>query len=196
MVCENHGRDVKPFFEILSRVIENRHIFVLKLHTKKSPQRTDGSDWRNDLVSKLLDAESVLRVYNAFINDKQLGLVGPASHSIQLGNTWGNEYILAVMCTRLGLSYHDLKTLEFFGGTMFFVRTASLVPLLQILDKASFDAEAGQFDGTYAHVLERMFTIIQNLQNLKVLDTQLKKPSHFDGYKFYASKHWKDHSIE
>ena len=54
-VYENKGRDILPFLKIMELIKANDHQFVLKLHTKKSPQKFKGGiNWCDSMVTQLL----------------------------------------------------------------------------------------------------------------------------------------------
>lgn len=183
--CANRGRDVLPFIHALERVFESRHKGLLKLHTKKSTHRQDGNVWRNDLYTKLLDSETMKRVTEVFKVNSEVGLVGPAGHSLKMEDFWGaNEYTVSEIAMQVGISNAEISELNFFGGTMFYAKTSALVLLHQIIDETRFEAEIGQTDGTYAHAIERVLSVLMNAQGLKMLDTDLKEASSEIEYQF------------
>ena len=64
MEVANHGRDVLPFFKIIPDVIAEGFEVFLKLHTKKSNHRQDGSMWLNDILRKLVSPGNA-KAYNS-----------------------------------------------------------------------------------------------------------------------------------
>ena len=56
LVNDNWGRDILPFIKSIPIIKKLKPDCIIKMHTKKSPHRSDGSEWfkllSNDLVSK------------------------------------------------------------------------------------------------------------------------------------------------
>ncbi len=50
IACDNRGRDMAPFLAALRRVAAGGYAAVCKIHTKRTPHRPDGLDWRADLL--------------------------------------------------------------------------------------------------------------------------------------------------
>ncbi|TIX13430.1 MAG: hypothetical protein E5V41_21365, partial [Mesorhizobium sp.] len=73
---------------------------------------------------------------------------------------WGeNRAMVRNMLLTMGMSADS--RLDFFAGTMFWVRRGALEPLKQLgLSLASFPDEASQQDGTLQHALERVLGLI------------------------------------
>ena len=158
-IFENRGRDILPFLRVADRLLNENVQLVLKLHTKRSTHRGDGSRWRNDVVAKLTTADRAKYIVQAFAHRPELGLVAPEEHVLQLGSFWGaNKAIADRLAVRLGLPHGTLdRTYGFIAGSMFWVRLESLRPLLDAhLGLWEFEAEAGQTDGTLAHAIERI----------------------------------------
>lgn len=156
VTVDNHGRDIWPFLQALSRCEELGYELVLKLHTKRSDHRADGGDWRSDLLGTLLDRRVVDAVRTAFEADPGLGLVGPSGHHLSLTSYIGaNSDNVVTLGRRLGLEAIG-DNAAFFAGSMFYVRLAALAPLRALqLRSSDFEPELGQVDGTLAHAVER-----------------------------------------
>ena len=159
-VFENRGRDVLPFLHVADRLLNEGVDVILKLHTKQSAHRKDGSQWRDELLHSLATADRASRIVEAFANNPHLGLVAPEGHSQPLNHFWGdNEANVRALCVRLGLS-QPLPGSEFVAGSMFWVRLAALRPLLDAhMAPWEFEHETGQIDGTMAHAVERIFSL-------------------------------------
>lgn len=160
VVVENHGRDIWPFLQTLTRCDELGYEVVLKLHTKRSRHRDDGGDWRSELLDALLDPDLVAAVRSAFETDPELGLVGPSRHHLSLTSYIGaNAENVIALGRRLGVHSIDGNA-AFFAGSMFYVRLAALAPLRALeLGPSDFEPELGQVDGTLAHAVERCFPL-------------------------------------
>jgi lipopolysaccharide biosynthesis protein len=163
-VFENRGRDVLPFLHVADRLLNEGVDVVLKLHTKRSVHRENGSQWRDELLQLLTAPERVARIMEAFAANPRLGMVAPEGHSQPLGQFWGaNEANVRSLCTRLGLPDPSPDD-EFVAGSMFWVRLAALRPLLDAhMEPWEFDKEVGQIDGTTAHAMERLFRMATSI---------------------------------
>lgn len=159
-VFENRGRDLLPFLHVADRLLNEGVDVVLKLHTKRSVHRDDGSQWRDELLQSLAAPDRASRIMEAFAARPHLGIVAPEGHSQPLEHFWGaNEANIRSLCVRLGLPKPSPGT-EFIAGSMFWVRLAALRPLLDAhMEPWEFDREDGQIDGTTAHALERLFRL-------------------------------------
>ena len=72
---------------------------------------------------------------------------------------WGDDFRLAKpLADRMGFALSPDKLLDFPSGSMFWMRTAALKPLLDLnLAFEAFDTESGQIDATIAHAIERLY---------------------------------------
>jgi len=142
-------------------VIEGRHSLLLKLHTKKSSHREDGNTWRNDIFEKLLLPKKCEQIITYFNHRKDLGIVGPQGHIVDMTTYWGSNKQAALrLAERMGVDYHSTMKQPFVAGTMFYARVSALQPLLNLsISEDDFDSEKGQVDGTFAHAVERAFSI-------------------------------------
>lgn len=161
-VFPNHGRDILPFLHVAERLYQEGEQVVLKLHTKRSTHRQDGEEWRRELTGRLLDADRATRLFEAFVADPTLGLIAPEGHVQPLDYYWGaNERNVGALLSQIGLPAADISKDTFVAGSMFWVRLSALRPLLDThLVPSSFDLEAGQVDGTQAHALERVISLV------------------------------------
>ena len=158
-VAENRGRDILPFLRVASVLHDEGVHVVLKLHTKKSPHREDGEQWRRDLIDKLLGGSRASRALEAFATQDDLGLVGPEGHIQRLDSSMGsNSANVAFLATAAGIPKPNPDAEDFIAGSMFWIRLGALVPLLDAqLTDADFVFENNQLDGTLAHAVERVF---------------------------------------
>ena len=166
----NHGRDALPFLRILPRVIEAGHQLLIKVHTKKSTHRIDGDIWRKDLYDKLLRDDAVRDAIARFDNAPRIGVLGPAGHVVPMSYYWGsNAATVERLAARLGVEAAALENMHFAAGTMFFARTAALLPLLNLaIADCDFEDESGQVDGTLAHAIERAITVSAYAMGLEI----------------------------
>lgn len=154
----NHGRDILPFLRVADRLLEEGEDVVLKLHTKQSIHRQNGSEWRRDLLARLLAPRRASRLHAAFVADPDLGLVAPEGHVQPLSHYWGaNKRRVHYLVSRTGLPPLRADS-NFVAGSMFWVRLEALRQLLDAhLDEWEFEPESGQIDGTCSHAVERLF---------------------------------------
>lgn len=185
---QNRGRDVLPFFKILPYILKDNYSTILKLHTKKSKHRNDGDEWRDDLYEKL--TSNIASAQQAFKNDVAIGLIGPAGHILPMDSYWGsNEKNVLQIAARHGLSREQVFELQFIAGTMFFCRTSTLTPLINMVNEDDFELEEGQTDGTFAHAIERGFSIAAHALKLKIVDTNIQLPPKANDLKYsYAQR--------
>ena len=169
-VFENRGRDVLPFLQIASRLLDEDESLVLKLHTKRSLHRGDGDVWRQDLLAKLLAPGECGRILQAFQAQPELGMVVPDGHLLSLRSYWGaNATNVQSLCRRMGIGEIDVGAAAFPAGSMFFARLDGLRPLLDTpLELLEFEPEAGQKDGTMAHGIERVLGLCVQAAGMRV----------------------------
>lgn len=155
---ENRGRDILPFLHLAERLLEEGVDVVLKLHTKRSLHRRDGDAWRGEITERLASPRRSRAILGAFEVDPTLGLVAPEGHTPRLSFYWGaNAVNVGRLAALIGVPVPDVSQARFVAGSMFWVRLASLRPLLDAhLAPWTFEHERGQMDGTTAHALERL----------------------------------------
>ncbi len=174
IVVENRGRDVLAFLEALRRSQIPPDAIILKVHTKVTQHRLDGSDWRKSMLDSLVQPSIVSRVLDAFASRSTLSLVAPAGYIVPLKTYIGeNQPHIDALLRMGGWPPIQPDTDVFAAGTMFFVRRSSLDAILKLpLEPSAFEDEAGQKDGTVAHALERLFTMAIRREGGEISDTQ------------------------
>jgi lipopolysaccharide biosynthesis protein len=159
---ENRGRDILPFITALSRT-EIDFDIGLKLHTKRSPHRIDGVEWRRMLVDDLVPKGGCGRFAELFRRDPNIGFLAPDAHWAPIGEHIGSNFgLVSELCRRLGIDFgnRDHDTGRFIAGSMFWFRRAALGMLDRNRIADLFADEAGQLDGTAAHAMERLFGLL------------------------------------
>ncbi len=179
-ILPNRGRDVLPFLYVAQRIKAAGYDYVLKLHSKKSKHRADGSSWFEEMVQNLLPSPEIVQSVLNCLEDPKTGLIGPANHLVSLKRHMGsNASILKHLISRAYSKESAAAVLKqperypYFGGTMFWARLDTLDSVLGLyLMPDDFQSEHGQVDGTTAHALERLFGIVCRLddRNLYELD--------------------------
>jgi lipopolysaccharide biosynthesis protein len=172
---ENRGRDILPFLTIFPIVSSFGYDYLVKVHSKKSPQRSDGVLLRQHAWKELLIPENVVRIIRAFSADTTLGLISPNNSICSLSN---NDYLinnskhLKFCLERLGFGGEPL-TFEFIAGSMFWARVSALKNLTNLeLDKGEFEEELGQLDGTMAHAIERLLCFLSERNGYNTLSME------------------------
>lgn len=156
----NRGRDIGPFIDLIPHLIDRNYVAVLKIQTKKGyyeagKLRVDmGDAWRELALSHLAGTPRVIEeVARCFERYSTLNMIGPAPLLVSLEKypMTGHEVLVDKL---VGESRSNLN---FFAGTMFWVRPQCLKHLVDHLDLSSFAPETGENDGNIAHVIERAF---------------------------------------
>ncbi|MFZ5491986.1 MAG: glycoside hydrolase family 99-like domain-containing protein [Pseudomonadota bacterium] len=157
---KNRGRDILPFLTALPVIESYGYRYLLKVHSKKSPQRSDGARLRQNALGELLDPEKIDRVVALFDSDATAGLIGPPGTLLSLTNgdyVVNNRNHVKTCLSRLGFADAPLN-FDFIAGSMFWARVDALQKLRELaLTEDDFEEELGQLDGTLAHAIERLF---------------------------------------
>lgn len=176
IVVENRGRDVLPFLTALRADLPPYEI-GLKLHTKRSPHRDDGAEWRRFVTGSLLARRPGSAAngegpgtdgpgadgpgaWALLCDEPALGLIAPEGHLLPLrGRLALNERPMKSMLATLDLdtSVAALEAGRFAASTMFWFRAEALAPFRSPALDGLFEAESSQLDGTAAHAAERLF---------------------------------------
>lgn len=187
-VVPNRGRDVLPFIYVARRLERAGYEYVLKLHSKKSKHRTDGSTWLTEVLDGLVPDTTTVKKIIEVLNQPATGLVGPANHLVSLKRHMGSN--APILENLLGRAY-DKKTAKeimtapeyspYIGGTMFWARLDALKPLLTLdLMPDDFQSEHGQVDGTTAHAVERFIGVSAKLEQKDIYLVDGKQPDKVD----------------
>ncbi|MTV29837.1 hypothetical protein GJ654_02375 [Rhodoblastus acidophilus] len=166
-IVENRGRDVRPFLQLLEEGRLDRYRYVCKIHGKKSLEGNRfaglGAVWRHRMLFDLLGAPGAARaICEIFDAHPGVGMIGPRAYRYpsalcSLERSWGeNRARVLDLAQRLGVA--DPFRLDFFCGTMFWVRPSSLRLLRSLSLSQGFEAESGALDGGLEHALERLFS--------------------------------------
>lgn len=174
---ENRGRDIHSLLNSLLDVSRSGIDYVCKIHTKKSSHRQDGDDWRRIIYESLLGPSALHTIRSLDAESSRgIGLLAPSDHLLPMGAYWGgNEDTVLSLGTRLGFSVSEILSSSFPAGSMFWARTNALAPMLTLADYDKFQYECGQTDGTYAHALERVFSLV--VQRAGYRSVELDPPS-------------------
>jgi hypothetical protein len=164
---DNVGHDIWPFVSLLGAGAFDGLDCVLKLHGKKSLHPGTlpcvGELWRRAALADLAGTPSrVAGALARFTADPELGLLGAARLRVPNGRygeaaAWGtNRSATLALAARLGMEPQAVR-LDFFAGTMFWVRPTALGALRALaLGAADFAAGPQGGDGGLDHALERL----------------------------------------
>jgi lipopolysaccharide biosynthesis protein len=180
-IVENCGRDVGPFLALLERGRLDGYRYVCKIHGKKSidggRKTYMGDMWRRRLLFDLLGAPGAASAaIDMFESDSKIGMIGPKvlrlpneDYSEEL--SWaGNRLMTLKIGERMGVPA-DKFQLDFFGGTMFWVRPEALKPLRELRLAADMPRESGLVDGDLPHALERVLPTSVLVAGYKLADS-------------------------
>lgn len=167
IAIENSGRDIRPFLALLEQGRLDGYSLVCKIHSKKSSDggrsAALGTIWRNRMLFDLLAAPGAVEAILArFAQAPRTGMIGPRAYRYpstvcSLARSWGdNRAKVLELAARLGVAEGDFR-LDFFCGTMFWVRPEALRPLRR-LGLSNLFKEEGAIDGGLEHAVERLFS--------------------------------------
>lgn len=166
-VVPNVGRDVLPFIQI-SRVLRRLgYSGVLKLHTKRSVHSIGnaGDQWREAMLKALVPDRRTVSEIVELLSQPSTGVIGPRSYFYRIDvagpvtKVLMSEWLASLRADGAAEATMHPERFGFFAGTMFWARLDSLANLLDIAPR-KFQREKGQIDGTVAHVLERLMSVI------------------------------------
>lgn len=178
-IVPNMGRDVLPFIKTAVMLKEIGYKKVLKIHAKKSTHRDlegnaaeSGDDWLNKTLDALVPStDRHLAELVAKVKSPNTGMIGALGYYYPLKMYLShNIRLIKIIMDSIdrdlfsGNVANRLDKMGFFGGTMFWVDLDVIADTFMI-SKTNFQKEAGQTDGTIAHALERVFSILPQIKN-------------------------------
>jgi lipopolysaccharide biosynthesis protein len=187
LVYENRGRDVGPFLQLLHDGRLDGFDFICKLHGKRTkaagPRSLLGQVWRTATLVDLLGSdEQVQHILSRFRTEPHIGMIGSArfrvpNGSIQLKAPWGeNKEGTLKLAARLGIARGDFR-LDFFAGTMFWLRREVLAPLRELnLTLADFSDNI-RADGDLPHAIERLFGALPQRVGMRLESVIATRPA-------------------
>ena len=180
-VVENRGRDVGPFIALLGRGRLDRYKYICKIHGKKSidggRKTYMGAMWRRRLLFDLLGAPGAANAaIDMFERDPSIGMIGSRVFRLPKAGypedlSWSaNRPMTLKIAERMGVPA-DKFQLDFFGGTMFWVRPEALKPLRDLSLDADMPYESGLIDGDLPHAIERVLPTSALVAGYKLADS-------------------------
>lgn len=200
IVIPNRGRDVMGFTLLLEKIQSAGYVYLLKIHSKKSTHRSDGFEWFNDMLDKLIpDNERTLEKIHKTLENSTTSIIGPEGHYVSLDTNFEQnkhylniylEAIYGAKSTNKILVEH--KKYGFFAGTMFWARIDSFNLLIkQNIKFYDFDLEKRQIDSTLAHSFERLFCLIPEIEDKMLYEISSSAIINID-YKTSYIPDWSD----
>ncbi len=157
LAVPNRGRDILPFLTLVNAGALDGYRAVAKLHTKKSPHRSDGDLWRRHLIAGILPATGLSEKLDAFLADTEAAFwVADGQH--YTGKEWWGSNIER---TRQILARVEIRMpediLSFPAGSIYWIKPLMIGMLKSLALHADlFETETAQVDGTLAHAIERV----------------------------------------
>ncbi|MBA5723739.1 rhamnan synthesis F family protein [Candidatus Liberibacter sp.] len=169
-VMDNYGRDIRPFLVFLEEGKLDKYDYICKIHAKKSRDGRhswwEGDLWRRWIFFDLLGASGVaLKIIETFDRCDTIGMIGSRAYRYPNNyfahdKAWGKNYSSVLSIARkMGILSENCK-LDFFGGTMFWVRRKALDPIKYLgLSKDFASNKNESLDGNLEHAIERCFSL-------------------------------------
>jgi lipopolysaccharide biosynthesis protein len=155
----NRGRDIAAKLVGLHDV-HHRYERVLHVHGKKTVPWPHGEGWRRYLYRTLLGSTDIIAsVFEAFDRDPRLGIVFPQHWDlVRPALSWGYSYSRASnLARRMNIEIALDHLLEFPSGSMFWARSAALMPFLKLGLSFEDFPEEGFERGSLADTIERLY---------------------------------------
>jgi len=172
-VYPNHGRDIFPFVHMAAAGLFDPYDAVCKIHTKKSPHREDGNDWRNHLVNGVLPPQRCGELVKNFLANDELGILVADGQIFEGDQWWGsrNKNRVPELLHRVEIQV-SMDRLCFPAGSIYWIKQplVNLIRGMQ-LTAQDFEIEDSQLDGTTAHAFERILGYMADSAKLKVVET-------------------------
>jgi lipopolysaccharide biosynthesis protein len=181
-IMENRGRDIGPFLVLLERGRLDGYRYICKIHGKKSidggRETYMGVLWRRRLLFDLLGGPGAANAaIDMFERDPSVGMIGPKVFRLPKAGypedlSWSaNRPMTLKIAERMGMPA-DKFQLDFFGGTMFWVRPEALKPLRDLHLAADMPYESGLIDGDLPHALERVLPTSVLVAGYRLADSE------------------------
>lgn len=167
----NRGRDILPFLTLVRHGVFDRYEAVLKLHTKRSPHRPDGDQWRRRLVRGVLPIDLQDRL-TAFLARKNAAVWVADGQVLNTCDWWGENFDRTnEVLGRIELDA-DEGDCPFPAGSIYWIKPFALGLLRSLqLGAEDFEPEIGKLDGTTAHSVERALGQLVHISGQQVVET-------------------------
>ena len=167
----NRGRDVLPFVHLVNAGVLDGYTAVCKLHTKRSPHREDGDDWRRHLIGGILPGAETEALLETFLATPDAAVWVADGQHYRSPEWWGSN-IATVTRLLQRLEIRVEGELAFPAGSIYWLKPAMITMIKALmLAPEEFDVEAAQLDGTLAHAFERTLGFLVAAGGLRVVET-------------------------
>lgn len=164
----NQGKDVGGLIQAVKQHELLDSDYLLKIHSKKSHNPAayfeaisavfglhleNGDQWRRALIQPLAGSrERVEEILGCFDSDHTVGMVGAGPFVTTAADA--NVELHRAVCSKFGVPYGE----AFVAGTMFWIRSSLLAPLLDdLVEVGDFEIDSRAVEGGLEHVMERIF---------------------------------------
>jgi len=170
----NHGRDIFPFVHLVNAGLFARYAAICKLHSKKSPHRADGEDWRRHLIAGVLGAPDVTQQrLTRFIEDTTAGFWVSDGQLYEGDNWWGANRPRATQLLARAQIDPGPGPLRFPAGSIYWIKPQVLAQLISLgLGADDFEPEQALVDGTTAHAIERIMGALAQANALQIVQAR------------------------
>lgn len=164
----NRGKDIGGKLVLMDSFLQMQtgSEYIVFLHDKKSPYKTQGREW-HDKLFRVIDASFAEKAIQLFANDKEIGIVA-AGHTIKNEYNYDLQSFASnnqTQLTQLMETFHvDTPDHRYVAGTMFWARASPLVdffktyPPLDIRKSLEDGNMLDEHEGTNTHAWERMLS--------------------------------------
>ena len=124
-------------------------------------------------------------IVQTFEADPSVGMIGPRAFripnaTVPLEPSWGkNRPIALELAAKMGVAAEQFR-LDFYAGTMFWVRPEALRPIRELKLACAFPEEQAVLDGDLAHAAERLFSTAAVVAGYGLADS--------DGYEVFPDQ--------
>jgi rhamnosyltransferase len=177
LTTSNIGKDIGGKFALIDLYLslEFDSDYVIFLHDKQSPHSLIGESWKNNL-QKIIESKNYNQIVRTFEVDEKIGLIGAKEHLISEYDNTNNTFLnnndkIHEFIKRYNIS---LSNFEFFGGTMYWMRTVILKNFFKQYNPMEIRAEleAGNVldnhGSTNAHTWERVLSWVASSQGYRL----------------------------
>ena len=173
-IVENKGYDIGPFIDFLHKIDLDQYKYILKIHTKNEKtsnltylnnKRFDNKLWKELLFDALLNSKKdVLKKLDLFEQNPKIGMIS-SRFCITAEKRCYDSLLPQINNVMLECGFNKVDSLHFVAGTMFYVRTDLLKPLLRYTINDFSITNGTLKDGTFAHAMERVLGALVESQS-------------------------------